>query len=361
MTAASTASTRDEFAGRVFSSVLGALDTWAIFVGDKLGLYEALASNGSLKVGELAAHCGVSERYAHEWLEHQVTGEILEVDDPKKSAHERLYSLPSSHAEVLTDKDNLAYLTPLVRLIVAGGTKMPSLLEAYRTGGGVSWAEFGEDMRTGQAEMNRPWFIKELGNTWLPIVPDLHDKLGAGAIVADIGCGEGWSAIGIAEAYPNTTVHGYDVDVPSMDAARRHADAAGVHDRTEFLAVDAADAEKDQQYDVVTAFECIHDLPDPVGVLRSMREMVKEDGFVLVMDEAVADAFGDSHDDVERLMYGFSMFVCLPDGMSHQPSVGTGTVMRQSTLEDYADQAGFSGVEVLPIENDLWRFYRLSL
>lgn len=359
MTTAIKQQTAEEFSERVFGAVLGALDTWAIYVGDKFGLYDLLAEASSTQ-SELSAGSGMHERYLTEWLEHQVTGGLLTVDDPGKDAESRVYSLPPGHAEVLTDRDSLAYLTPFVRLVVAGGIQLPVLLDAYRTGGGVSWSQYGPDMRTGQAEMNRPWFISEMGSTWFPSVPSIQDKLVSDARVADVGCGEGWSSVAMAQAYPDVTVDGYDVDEPSMAAARQHAAAAGVSDRVKFHIVDPASAEVETGYDLVTAFECIHDMPDPVGVLAKMRQMVADDGVVLVMDEAVGDAFGEQTDDVERLMYGFSMFVCLPDGMSHQPSVGTGTVMRPSTLEKYAQQAGFAGIEVLPIDNDLWRFYELK-
>ncbi len=351
--------TADALAERVFGAVLGALDTWAIYVGDKFGIYDLLAK-GPSKLAPLAAASGMHERYLTEWLEHQVTGGLLTADDPSKDAASRLYSLPPGHAEVLTDRDSLSYLTPFVRLVVAGGTQLPALLDAYRTGGGVPWAQYGPDMRTGQAEMNRPWFVNELGSSWFPSVPRIHDRLVPGARVADVGCGEGWSSLAMALAYPEISVDGYDVDEPSMVAARQHAAAAGVDDRVTFHTVDPASTEVQSGYDLVTAFECIHDMSDPVGVLAKMRRMVADDGIVVVMDEAVGDAFGERTDDVERLMYGFSMFVCLPDGLSHQPSVGTGTVMRPSTLEKYAKQGGFIGIGVLPIENDLWRFYELK-
>jgi 2-polyprenyl-3-methyl-5-hydroxy-6-metoxy-1,4-benzoquinol methylase len=351
--------TAEELSGRVFGAVLGALDTWAIYVGDKFGLYDLLAQGPSTQP-KLSATSGMHVRYLSEWLEHQVTGGLLTVDDAGNASESRVYGLRPGHAEVLTDRDSLSYLTPFVRLFVAGGIQLPALLEAYRTGDGVSWSQYGPDMRTGQAEMNRPWFINELGSNWFPSVPSIQDKLTSGARVADVGCGEGWSSVAMALAYPSISVDGYDVDGPSMEAAGQHAEAAGVSDRVSFHTVDPASTDVETGYDLVTAFECIHDMSDPVGVLAKMRQMVADNGLVVVMDEAVADAFGESTDDVERLMYGFSMFVCLPDGMSHQPSVGTGTVMRPSTLEKYAQRAGFTEIEVLPIKNDLWRFYELK-
>ena len=173
-----------------------------------------------------------------------------------------------------------------------------------------------------------------------------------------MGCGLGWSAIGIALAYPDATVDGYDVDVPSVEAARRNAREAGVDDRVRFHAVDAATVEA-PAYDAVFAFECIHDLPDPVGVLAAMRRLAGPDGAVIVMDERVAESFMAPGDEVERLMYGYSLMCCLADGMAHTPSAGTGTVLRPSTLRRYAVEAGFGDVEILDIDTDFFRFYRL--
>ena len=351
----------EAFAGRVFDSVLGLIDVWSIYLGDKLGLYDALAE-APMSRDELVSQTGTHWRYITEWLEQQVTTGILEVDDPAAGHDTRVYSLPAAHREVLCDLDSLNYLTPFARLITAGGLQLPALLDVYRNGGGVPWEQYGPDMRTGQAEMNRPWFVNALGTDWFPAVPELDVRLQeADARVADIGCGEGWSSIAIAGAYPGVTVDGFDIDEDSIVAAREHAKRAGVADSVRFHRVDGSEATGDGSYDVVTLFECVHDMAHPVEVLEHARGLVKPDGHVVVMDEAVGDAFGDRTDEVERLMYGFSLFVCLPDGMSHEGSVGTGTVMRPAQLEEYAKLAGFSGLSVLPIENDLWRFYSLEL
>ena len=173
-----------------------------------------------------------------------------------------------------------------------------------------------------------------------------------------MGCGLGWSSIGIALAYPDASVDGYDVDGPSVEAARRNAREAGVDDRVRFHLVDAGTVHG-ATYDAVFAFECIRDLPDPVGVLAAMRRLAGVDGAVVVMDERVAETFTTPGDDVERLMYGYSLMCCLADGMAHQPSAGTGTVMRPSTLRRYAVEAGLAEVEILDIANDFFRFYRL--
>ena len=350
-----------ELTQRLFDAALGAIDMWSVYLGDKLGLYAALAQLGPLTAHELASAAQMDSRYATEWLEQQAVTGILVTDDPALPADQRRFALPDAHAEVLTNADSLNYLTPFMRLLTAAGMQLPALMDAYRTGGGVGWGQYGSDMRTGQADMNRPWFLSALGTDWFPAVPELDQRLSSGARVADIGCGEGWSSIAMALAYPNAVIHGYDLDDPSIKAARDNVASAGVADRVTFVAGDAALAERNEEYDVVTAFECIHDLARPTDVLATMRRLAKPDGIVIVMDERVAERFPGRGDDIERLMYGFSLLVCLPDGLSHSPSAGTGTVMRPDTLRAYAEQAGFTGLEILPIENELWRFYRLQM
>ena len=235
------------------------------------------------------------------------------------------------------------------RMFVAATQQLPALMEAYRTGGGVSWREFGPDMSEGQEFGNRPTFLAALAD-WFAGVEDVHAKLSAGGRMADIGCGGGWSSIALAEAYPNLTIDGFDLDEPAVERARRNAAERGVGDRVRFHATDPAEADHGDGYDLVTAFECIHDMPQPVPVLRAMRTMARADGAVIVMDENVQPSFVAPGDDIERLMYGFSTLVCLPDGMSHPGSVGTGTVMRPSTFEGYAKDAGFDRIEILPID-----------
>jgi ubiquinone/menaquinone biosynthesis C-methylase UbiE len=208
--------------------------------------------------------------------------------------------------------------------------------------------------------MNRPWYERELAPA-LSGVPDLHALLDRpGARVADVGCGEGWSTIALARAYPRATVRGYDVDVPSTTAATRHATDAGLGDRVGFTTGDAATALPEGEFDAVFAFECLHDLPHPEAVLAAARRALRPGGVVVVMDEAAEEEFSAPAGDVERLLYGFSTLVCLPDAMSHRPSTATGTVIRSSTVRGLAERAGLPAVDVLPIEGfGFWRFYRL--
>ncbi len=171
--------------------------------------------------------------------------------------------------------------------------------------------------------------------------------------------GAGWSSIALAKAYPNLRVDGFDVDEPSVELARRNAESAGVADRVQFHLAGGEALEQRGPFDVAFAFECIHDMPDPVAVLRAMRRSVPDDGHVVIMDERVGDRFGVPGGELDAAMYSYSLFVCLPDAMSHQPSAATGTVMRPDTLRGYAKKAGFEDLTILVDEFGAFRFYEL--
>ena len=349
----------EEVAERIFTTALAGAEAMSLYLGDRLGWYRSLASEGPATPAELASRTGTAERYAREWLEQQAVSGILVAHEEEAG---RRYELPPGTAEALTDETSLAYVGPLPRMFAAAAAHMPELLEAYRTGSGVSWEVLGADARESQAALNRPWFEGRLADA-LGGVPELHSALSRpGARILDIGCGGGWSTIAMARAYPEASVEGVDIDPASVEMARRHATQAGVADRVGFRLADAGLLAEDAAapYDAAFAFECVHDMPRPVEVLAAARSAVRPDGFVVVMDEAVADEFTAPGDDVERFMYAASLLVCLPDGLSSPPSRGTGTVMRRSVLTGYAQEAGFADVDVLPIEDfSFFRFYRL--
>jgi 2-polyprenyl-3-methyl-5-hydroxy-6-metoxy-1,4-benzoquinol methylase len=344
-------------AERMLSAVVGALEMAAVDLGDRLGWYQALA-DAPATAPALAARTATDARYAREWLEQQAVAGYLTVDDVRAAPDERCYSLPAEHHAVLVDAVDPMYMVPLARMGATLTRNVARLAEVYRTGGGLSWAELGPDAREAQAAANRPFFVTSLVTDVFPALPEADAALRAGGRVADVGCGVGWSSIGLAAGYPAAHVDGFDVDVPSVEQARRNAEEAGVADRVRFDVADVGSTRLDGEYDLVTAFECVHDLSDPVAVLGAMRRMVRRGGTVLVMDERVAEEFTAPGDEIERLMYGYSLTCCLPDGLSTRPSAGTGTVMRPATLEGYARAAGFDGVDVLAVEHDFFRFYR---
>lgn len=353
---------RDALVERLLQSVGGAFDIFALYLGDRLGFYQALAAGDALTSVELADRTGTHERYVREWLEQQTVTGIVEVQNPEAVPVERRFRLPAGHAEVLADTESLDYMAPLAQLLAGAARPLDRIVEAYQTGGGVPFAEYGTDLREGQARINRSAFLQLISTEWLPAMPDVHARLlqsDPAAWVADIGCGEGWSCIGIAQGYPSALIDGFDIDEASVEAARTHVREAGLSGRIAVDTCPGGDSNLHGLYDLVTAFECVHDMSDPVRVLQTMRRIVREDGAVLVVDERVGDTFTPRGNDVEWMMYGWSVLHCLPVGMADQPSAGTGTVMRADTLRGYALEAGFREVEVLPVEHFFFRFYRL--
>jgi SAM-dependent methyltransferase len=355
----STSDQRDALINRLFQATLGTWDLLAVYLGDKLGLYRILA-NGPRTSTELAAATGTHERYVREWLEQQASSEILDVDDADADAADRRYGLPLGHAEALLDESSLNYIAPIAQLVVACTGPLEALLQAFRNGDGVPYADYGADLHEGQAAFTRPMFDRLLGSEWLPAIPDVHARLEGDppAHVADVACGEGFSSLAIARAYPKTIVDGLDLDEASIEAARTHLAGSGVEDRVTFQLRDAADPELAGRYDLVYIHEALHDMSYPVRVLSACRELLGSRGSVVIGDERVADSFTVPGDDVERFYYGFSVLHCLPVGMVGEGAAGTGTVMRSGTVRRYGEEAGFRTFEVLPIENDFYRFYR---
>ena len=353
-TAASVPVTAGEAAERIFAAALGTFELFSVYLGDRLGWYRSLATDGPATPGELAARTGTQQRYAREWLEQQAVGALLRFDPATGQ-----YAITPGMAEVLTDEHSLDYLAPAPMFLAAVGPHLERLVEAYRDGGGVSWAELGAPAREGQARMNRPWYEHRLAAA-LRSDEELDRMLSRpGARILDVGCGGGWSTTALAEAYPEAQLTGVDIDEPSITMARQNAGASAVADRVGFMVGDAGDLPAGS-YDAAFAFECLHDMPYPLAVLQAMRRATAPDGAVVIMDEAVADEFGAPGDDVERFLYGCSLLICLPDSLSAPNSVGTGTVMRRPLLERYARDAGFGSVTVMPIEDfSFFRFYRL--
>ena len=354
---------RDAMAERLLHASLGMFDIFGAYLGDRLGLYRALADGGPATSQALAQRAGCHERYVREWLEQQAVGGVLDVDDPSAEVSARIYALPAEHAEILLDRDSLNFMGPIVRLIVGAVSPLSAILDAYRTGGGVPYADYGIDLREGQAEINRPPFLQLLASEWLPAMSDVHARLNQAdppARVADIGCGAGWSSIGIARGYPHAKVDGFDLDPASVELAQANLAGAGVVGRVSFEMRDAGDPTHAGVYNLVTIFEALHDMSDPVGALRAARQLLAPGGTLLIVDENVAESFTAPAGDIERLMYGWSILHCLPAGMADQPTAATGTVMRPAAVRRFAAEAGFIGVDVLPVEHPFFRFYRLT-
>jgi 2-polyprenyl-3-methyl-5-hydroxy-6-metoxy-1,4-benzoquinol methylase len=343
---------------RVFDATIGTLELFGIYLGTRLGLYDALRARAGTTPPELADTAGIAPRYAREWLEQQAVAGVLAVDDVSAAADARRYSLPEANVGVVADPVALDHLAPFARMVVGIAAALDDVVTAYRTGGGVPYARYGTDLRLGQGGINRPAFTSGLVEEWLPALGPAAERLADGGRLADLGCGQGWSALAVARAYPTAEVWGIDSDPASVAEARA---AAEKHNLTvRFECADAAGlASRGGRFDVLLMLEALHDLARPVEVLAAARTALSTGGVLLVADEAVAASFTAPGDDLERMMYGWSITHCLPAAMAEQPSAAIGTVIRESTVRELAAGAGFGHTEVLDVDGGFFRLYAL--
>lgn len=347
-----------ELVDRLFRNSVGALELYTVYLGERLGLYPALADGGPTTSTQLAARTGTTERYIREWLEHHTTAGLVDVDDAAADPLERRYFLPADHVPVLADPDHPLYQGYRGVEIVRAARPMPDVVTAFRTGGAPPPLPWEPE---GRAEFNRALFLNHLGRTWLPAIPDVDSRLRVAppASVADIACGTGWSSIVMAKAYPMITVDGFDLDPDVVAVATQNSAAEGVADRVRFRAADASTVSG--AYDLVTIIEALHDMPRPVEVLAAARSMLLSGGCVIVVDERTEDQLTPGAGLIEQSHYGWSVVSCLPSAMGDPHTQATGAVMRPSMLRRYAEEAGLGRFEVLDITTDFWRFYRLRL
>ena len=354
------ASATEALVERLFNATIDCLEVASVHIGGRLGFYRALAADGDTTAGDLALRTGTAERYAREWLDQQAIAGFLTVDDPDAAPEARRYRLPAGYRAVLVDEDDLNFLTPLAGIAVDVVLPMEQLLDAYRSGTGVPFETYGPDLVDAIGAINRPQFLNLTGD-WLGSIPEVDARLRATppARVGDVAPGTAQSSIAIARAYPGVSVDAIDVDATSIERARHNVVAAGLDGRVRPVLRDASDGDLGGPYDLVTIFEALHDMNHPVDALRAVRASLAVGGSVVIADERVARRFAPPGDEIERLNYGFSILHCLAVGLLDDDSAGTGTVIRPETVRTYAREAGFTRIEVLPIEHDFWRFYRL--
>jgi ubiquinone/menaquinone biosynthesis C-methylase UbiE len=346
---------------RIFGAALGALDLYTIYLGDTLGLYRVLATGPGTST-DVAARAGIDERYAREWLEQQAVSGFLQASDG--DAASRTFSLAPGVDTVLLDEISPFYMGAMGRFAAAVPLALPELLAAFRSGAGVPWSSYGPDAVAGQAAFNRPAFTHELVQDWLPAAASIRTRLldqSQPARVADVACGAGWSVIELAKAFPWITVDGYDVDEASILMARSNAVEQGVSDRVTFHVCGLDGIEPPATpYDAAFVFEAVHDMSRPVDVLTSIRKALAPGGHLLVVDERAEEFTAPAEDPVQQLLYASSVLVCLPTGRDDEVSAETGAMMQTDTFRGYADAAGFSAVEVLPVEHFIFRLYDLT-
>lgn len=344
------AATLDE---RIVESTIGALELYSIHLGRSLGLYPALEH--AQTVAQFAAQTGIDTRYAREWLEQQAVAGFVTVDAPGLPWDRRRYRLDEEQNALFTTPEHLSHVSPLADMIVGIGSVLASVADAYRTGSGVPYPHYGSAFRDGQAGVNRPAFVNELAGSWLQAVPDIVERLATGGAVADLGCGAGWSTIALARAFPNADIVGIDSDPASIADARANAATAGVTVR--FECTDATSLQG--TYDLVLILEALHDLAAPDATLRRARTVLRQGGAVLVADEKVNETFTAPGDEIERMMYGWSVVHCLPATLAEEGSAAIGTVIRPELVRALAFEAGFTSAELSDIDAGFFNLYTL--
>lgn len=354
-----TLSPAEELSQRIAYGTAGAMEMLCIYLGDQLGYYRVLAE-GPLTSIQLSGRTGTGERYAREWLEQQVMAGILAVDDSTAPAHRRRYSLTEGCIEVLVNPDHPEFSAPFAQVLAGIARASGQLPDAIRTGTGIPMDGYGHDLREGLARLNRMAWLEQLPGEWIPAVPGLKDRLESdtGARVADIGCGYGWSSVGLARAFPGIEVDGFDIDAPSVDAARTHVWLANLHSQIRFHHMDAAEAYGAGQYDLVIACDALHDFTNPVRILESMRQMTRREGFVVLVERTAADT---SNTATDWLLHGWSVLHTLPAGMNRSRNSAASRVVRTETIRKYADTAGFNRVAVIPVRHPAFTVYQLHL
>lgn len=350
----------EALAARLFTDGVGAFHLQSVYLGVKLGLFAELTEHGPLTAAELAAATTLDPWYVREWLQAETIAGLALADST--DLHTARFTAAPGVRESLVEQTHPAYLGGLPAALAATGNILGTLADAFRTGAGVPYAAYGPDAIDAQAALNRPAFVNSLVAEWLPQIPDvlagLQDTVRP-ARVADIGCGCGWAAIELADAFSHIRVDGFDSDEESISRARRQAAERGLSDRVSFEVVDAQDPPRpDAGYDLVLFFECVHDMAHPAAALATARQMLAPGGTVIVMDERV-DEQPRIGDPVETFFATASVLWCLPQSRVSPDSEAPGTVMRPATFTAIAQAAGWTGVDVLPIEHPFWRFYRL--
>lgn len=306
-----------------------------VVIGDKLGLYTAMADGKPVTSATLAARTNTTERYIREWLINQAASGVLEYD-----AEAQTYRLPPEHAVALTDTSSPAYVIGGYGMLTAMIRAEPRITEAFRTGAGMPWSEQDSNFFEGVERFFRPGYTANLVDTWIPALDGVQAKLEAGAKVADVGCGYGASTVIMAKAYPKSHFYGFDNHAPSIEQARQRAKEAGVADRVTFEVADAQHF-PDHRYELVAFFDCLHDMGDPVGALQRTRKTLAPDGTVLLVEPAAGETVAENFNPVGRLYSAASVLCCTPNALATGP-MALGTVATDSALREVAEAAGFT-------------------
>jgi SAM-dependent methyltransferase len=307
-----------------------------IIMGDKLGLYKAMAGAGPLTSTELAERTGTVERYVREWLAAQAASGYVTYDPTTQR-----FTLPEEQAFALANENSPAFLPGAFQLATAALKAQPKLLEAFRTGAGVGWHEHDPELFQGTERFFRPGYAAHLTSSWIPALDGVEAKLRVGARVADVGCGHGASTILLAQAYPRATFSGFDYHGPSIERARQVAREAGIADRVTFEVAKAKDY-PGTHYDLVAFFDCLHDMGDPVGAAAHVRETLKADGVWMIVEPFAHDRLEDNLNPIGRIYYSGSTQICTPASLSQEVGLALGNQAGEARLREVVTAGGFT-------------------
>ena len=324
------------FAFRAVGDIGATVNTALVVMGDRLGLYRAMAGAGPLTPAELAQRTGTTERYVREWLNAQAAGAYVDYDPDSGR-----YSLPLEHAAVLADPSSPAYLPGFFQSALGAMIDSPRITEAAKTGEGVGWHEHNQDLFDGSERGFRPVYHANLVSAWLPALDGVVAKLERGASVADVGCGHGASTILMAQSFPASPFVGSDYHEGSITTARQRAAEAGVSDRVRFE-VASASSFSGRGYELVTMFDCLHDMGDPVGAARHVRQALAPDGTWMIVEPIAGDRVEDNFNPVGRLFYGLSTLLCTPASLSQDVGLALGAQAGEARIRDVVTQAGLT-------------------
>jgi 2-polyprenyl-3-methyl-5-hydroxy-6-metoxy-1,4-benzoquinol methylase len=326
----------EQFLGQAVTDMGAAMNAVLVMLGGELGLWKAMNGAGPMTAADLAQRSGVRERYVREWLSAQAASGYVEYDPDADT-----FTLPPEQGMAFADEDSPVFLLGGYHLLSAVFKDRPKLAERFRAGEGFGWHEHDPELFKGTEQFFRPGYRAHLVAEWLPALEGVEKKLQSGGKVADIGCGHGVSTVLMAQAFPQATIHGFDYHEGSIERASELAAEEGVRENTEFEVASAKDFPGDG-YDLVCFFDCLHDMGDPVGAMKHVRETLGEDGAVMLVEPFAADSLVENLNPVGRVYYAASTLICTPSSLDQEVGLGLGAQAGERQLAEVAKEAGFT-------------------
>jgi SAM-dependent methyltransferase len=326
----------NELVGKLVGDLGAAMTGAGILLGDRLGLYKAMGDGTPMTSAEIAKKAGLHERYVREWLSSQAASGYIDYQADKNT-----FSLSPEQAMAFAEEGSPAFFAGAFDIVQATYLDEPKVAEAFRTGKGVGWHDHSKCLFSGTERFFRPGYNANLVPNWIPALDGVEAKLKAGARVADVGCGHGASTIVMAQAYPKSEFFGFDYHVPSIERAKVLAKEGGVGDRIKFAQASAKDFPA-QSYDLVAFFDCLHDMGDPVGAGKHVKQTLAKDGTWMIVEPFAHDTLKDNLNPVGRVYYAASTFICTPASLSQEVALGLGAQAGERRLRQVATEAGFS-------------------